>query len=533
MASRQTCINIVEDTAHESGVFTPQQYKAVGNGVADDTTAIQACFAAAIAAQGIVDLGSHTYKTSAPVALTAPVTVRSPYSGQITNSTSDLFTVSTGANNVVFDGVTLVSRSGGGHIFNAGTSSVSGWRITGCTISQVNAAKSGWYQSDGGFINQTVRDCITQHTLSATVPFWDITSSLGGIEVNVWENIRHTYTGNYCWRLRSTSATSYMQGNVIQAITAEVCNGGIIYMQAGRGDRIQQITSFDNTSELVGVDMISFQKNSSNLVCWGEVVDQYLRLDGTLAENVVDIRLGTSSFARGTIKSSGGQIDCGNNSSLLLEELYYGAPGAMQAVVTNQAATVPVVSSVAGNTFLPGISVTAPWIPADSGLLVANMDPLFATGASSMVAGVVYLQKLVARQAMTLTDLVYYVNTAASGTSSGSFVGLYSSAGALLSGSADIETYLLGTGMKAIALTTPQPLTAGQVVWAAIVENMSGTQPKLQCNGVSSGVSNINLTAAHYRFANYATGSQVALPPSITPASELIAPTTLPWVAGL
>ena len=48
--------------------FLPEEYGAVGNGTTDDTTALQACFTAAIAAKGKVKLSAKTYKYSALIA---------------------------------------------------------------------------------------------------------------------------------------------------------------------------------------------------------------------------------------------------------------------------------------------------------------------------------------------------------------------------------------------------------------------------------------------------------------------------------
>lgn len=52
----------------QNAEFLPEQYGAVGDGTTDDTTALQACFTAAIAAKGKVKLAAKTYKYAGLIA---------------------------------------------------------------------------------------------------------------------------------------------------------------------------------------------------------------------------------------------------------------------------------------------------------------------------------------------------------------------------------------------------------------------------------------------------------------------------------
>jgi len=160
------------------------------------------------------------------------------------------------------------------------------------------------------------------------------------------------------------------------------------------------------------------------------------------------------------------------------------------------------------------------WMPADNGLLVASGDLRAAVDGVSVTSGSVFLVKLWIRSALTITNLWFIVSTAATGTSSGSYVGLYSSAGSLLSGSSDIATPLASQGAHSVALTSAQALSGGTFVWAAFLQTMSGTQPQLAGANYLGSCQNMNLTAANYAFAINGT-VQTSLPsPSITPASN-------------
>lgn len=162
------------------------------------------------------------------------------------------------------------------------------------------------------------------------------------------------------------------------------------------------------------------------------------------------------------------------------------------------------------------------WLPPDNGLLAAVSDPAVVSGNFGTTAGTVYLSKLIARSAITITNIWLGLVTAGTGASTGSFVGLYSSAGTLLSGSSDIASSLTGTtGGISNALTTPQSVAAGAFVWVALLTNLASTQPTVG-RGAAMGASttaNMGLTAATYRFAINGTGL-TSLPSSITPSSN-------------
>ena len=124
---------------------------------------------------------------------------------------------------------------------------------------------------------------------------------------------------------------------------------------------------------------------------------------------------------------------------------------------------------------------------------------------------------------MTISNTWWIVSTVGSGSSTGTYTGLYAAsswsgvtAGQLLTGSSDIASSLT-TSNTAQALTTPQSLPAGVSVWAAILSNYATTQVTL-FRGAGNG-GNIGLTATNYRFAINGT-SITSLPSTITPSSN-------------
>jgi hypothetical protein len=159
-------------------------------------------------------------------------------------------------------------------------------------------------------------------------------------------------------------------------------------------------------------------------------------------------------------------------------------------------------------------------LPSDNALLAATCDVAAVASANITTAGTVYLGKIFIRQAITATNIVVIVSTPGNNTngSTGTFVGLFSSAGTLLSGSSDCAASLTSAAAVSVALTTPQALAATSV-WAAIVTNLGTTQPTLRTYGANSGVTaNAGLAAATFRAATNGT-SQTALS-SVTPGSN-------------
>jgi hypothetical protein len=107
---------------------------------------------------------------------------------------------------------------------------------------------------------------------------------------------------------------------------------------------------------------------------------------------------------------------------------------------------------------------------------------------------------------------------AGGGSSTGSFTGLLSSAGTLLTGSADIAAQLTGTvGGIQCPLTAPQPVTVGNFYWALMLVNLATTQPFLW-RGVAPQQANTNLAPAAYRFAT--NGAGLTALQSVTPGSN-------------
>lgn len=161
-----------------------------------------------------------------------------------------------------------------------------------------------------------------------------------------------------------------------------------------------------------------------------------------------------------------------------------------------------------------------PWQPSDNGQLAAaaSLDGL-GTQTAVLVAGSVYVIKVQVRTAFTWTNTWLIPAVAGTGASTGSFTGLYNSAGTLLTTSADIATGMQGAAAFSTALTSAQALAAGTFVWAAVLVNLATTQPQMRAfAAIALAAVNQNLTAATSKVAVAAT-AQTSLPASFTPSA--------------
>lgn len=171
-----------------------------------------------------------------------------------------------------------------------------------------------------------------------------------------------------------------------------------------------------------------------------------------------------------------------------------------------------------------GVSTLAPpadhahprttWGPDDHGLITAVADPALMQNSQAPAggAGVLQLVRLHLPVAATITNVCLWVSTGGSGLTSGQcFAGLYTTSGNLLSATADQSTAWTSTGLKSMALSSSQALTAGDY-YVGFFAN--GTTLPSFLRGVGSSAGNLGLSAANARFATAATGNTTSMPPS-------------------
>ena len=151
------------------------------------------------------------------------------------------------------------------------------------------------------------------------------------------------------------------------------------------------------------------------------------------------------------------------------------------------------------------------WLPSDYGWLAWNFDPSLASTGQAATGGVLYLVGIKIPAACTITNVVLFCAVQGKGLTSGqNFAGLYQG-GNLLAATADQTTAWGTSGIKTMALSSAQSVSAG-MVYVAVVSN--GSTPAAFSRSINSPVANGALSSGNYRYASANTGVTTALPGS-------------------
>lgn len=155
----------------------------------------------------------------------------------------------------------------------------------------------------------------------------------------------------------------------------------------------------------------------------------------------------------------------------------------------------------------------------DHGYSAWTQDPATCPASGTTASGIVYLSKIkVVNRSTVVSTVAYAASGSPAGMTSGqNFVGIYSSAGALLATSVDQTTNFGSAGAKTATLASPVTLAVGYY-YVAFLTN--GTTPPTFMGGSNSFQTGLNagLTTGTARSLSSGT-AQTALPASITLSS--------------
>lgn len=176
-----------------------------------------------------------------------------------------------------------------------------------------------------------------------------------------------------------------------------------------------------------------------------------------------------------------------------------------------------------------GATTTGRPYASDQGLLGWAYDPAaLQANSTGYTAGVLQLIRVIPNLGGTAASVLISIATGGT-TPANCYAGLYSDAGTLLSGSADQSSAWGSSGVKTVALTTPQAVAAGSTYYVGVLVGSAVVLPALHLS-VFSAAAMAGETAAPYRWMTSGTG-QTALPASVTLSSG--GQQTLTFWAGL
>lgn len=170
------------------------------------------------------------------------------------------------------------------------------------------------------------------------------------------------------------------------------------------------------------------------------------------------------------------------------------------------------------------------WQASDHDLVSWSFDPSHIQGGNPTTAGTVYMIKIPVRHTTTINNLIATVTTAgATLTASQNFAGLYDVSGNLLAQTADQATNWQSVGAKIMALTAPVVVQPG-FYYLALLAN--GTTPPQFARGqvTSASAPNVGLATSAGRYITTAT-AQTSLPATINMASLAATDSTARWTA--
>lgn len=171
------------------------------------------------------------------------------------------------------------------------------------------------------------------------------------------------------------------------------------------------------------------------------------------------------------------------------------------------------------------------WLPNDYGWLAWNFDLVVGWPGSALTGGTLFLSAIKIPAATTITNVILHCSGAGSSLTSGQcFAGLFQG-GNLLAATADQSTAFTSTGIKTMALTSAQSVSAG-TIYVGVFANGS-TLPSFLMTVFNSQLGgnaaiNTGLAQGSFRFASANTGLTTAMPSTIGTQST---PNRMLWAA--
>jgi hypothetical protein len=545
------------------GFITPQDYGATGNGVTDDTTAINnALLAVNAAGGGTVFLPWGTYLISGPINI-PPFTFlvgQTEVSLLVTTQPSvisRLVASASWAPGATTGMVNFASKTPGGWSVVAQSSGLQNIYLDGSLNASTNL--SGIYFNgpvydthlDNVYINAAPHNGVhiagvTEPGIVPTFPYhhrWNrvTTTAAGNLGFNLSNFTDSTFTN--CMAFSSTAANWTLSNNsntIFTSCRAEWSSGGRGWSISGSAGSVvlDGCTSDQNAGEGLLISGATGQATQGGGIV---VSGGKFHADGNGGVNNRGIRV-TASTVPVTI--TGVNVESGQNVN---NSNWYPATGIQvdtSANVTVSGCTFQGISNPwvdgGGNSYLirkgcigltgnPNTQTSSVLsdlpapntaLPDDQGLLAWTYDTIAQNGSSTPGTGVVQLSRINVRTTMTITNILVAVAATGTGLTSGqNFVGLYNSAGTLLSASADQTTPWGTTGLKTAALSAAQTVNPG-IYYVAILANAATTTPGFARATVQGAATvNAGATASAPRYATSGTG-QTTLPGSITLSSS-------------
>jgi hypothetical protein len=279
-------------------------YNAVGDGLADDTAAIQAAIDAVEAAGGgVVFFPAGTYIITASLTIDAS-SVHLVGAGRgvskIHCSTAgvDLIRLDTALTNALsflrFADLTIRSLAGAGNVILT-VGSVGQSKFERLNLIQNNDGASIYRQTgSAGMYDCAWTDSYFEHKLTATVPGFFVQVNGNFFNDNQFERLRAQYSGAFFFHIEQTAAGTYLYGNTLRNINFEICNGGAVKLLSNIAAAVEDCQLWDNGTSTQHMWYIGKSTGPNSR---GITLSRLIRTGGTLGTGLFDIFVGAGEVA--------------------------------------------------------------------------------------------------------------------------------------------------------------------------------------------------------------------------------------------
>lgn len=553
-------------------------YGAVGNGVADDTTAIQNALNATPLG-GVVYLPAGTYATSAPLTIPPQVTLMGSHSSHIDTTTCAIKPLASFTGAAV---ISMVDQATGGYSVLSNQQRIlgitlDGSNLTGSTIHGLQAT---------GYVHGVILEDLQIYKMPSHGVA--ITSNGSGVAYS-WRGTR--IAANTC----GSAGFSFAMTDCTWIDCEAIGNGGdgfsIVAQPSNsqflgcRSEYNQNGFAFSGAWSggnanggglMTGCTTDGNVRNGILITATGDnpltIVGYYGRRDGSngtlgggsyagincTASTIpvtIDAPVVLTGIANGGGANSpqyGFSVTSSSSNVGVSNAVLYGATAAWNDDGTNTnigrgANCVERVGTQASyTTTYTGLQVSRSGLdmvgealgiptPRDMSLIAWTFDPALAAGSSSdslVTNGTQYLTGIYVSRSTAATKIYWGINTAASGVTAGqNWLTLYNSAGTLVT-SVDISSQLTSTGGLTTTISTSN-LTPG-FYWVGVTQN--ATTPARLYRGSSlnnATILNMGTSAATKRIAANGTGITTTVPSPITPSSNASPSPAYPFLFGI
>lgn len=294
-------------------------FGAVGDGVTDDTAAIQAAINAAMATGGVVYFPTGPYRVNGTLTVSGMgITLRGasrrrtyiekPNAGTLFNLDGVSF----------FAVESMYIATTAGHMFDS-LKTIFHARFEDLMLKQYSLNHSIFHLDDtisgrpqADYVDNLWYRVESVHELAATVPTFFIRSYAANR--NRFIDCRPHYSGNYHWWVETShQAGAAAIGNVWEGITGEVLNGGGIMLRGCMGTRIADFDFWD-FSATIHKHLIAIEQSDTNGTKYSSLttIENTRRVSGTLGGGIWDVYIGDGDGGGNTHTTL---IGCGGYSA--------------------------------------------------------------------------------------------------------------------------------------------------------------------------------------------------------------------------